>query len=712
MDNKHPVRIKTALGDDLLFRTMEGVEELGRPFLYELELLSPYNDLSLDAVLGHDACVELDLPYGGVRYFHGYCTRFALTGERGGYVTYGMELRPWLWFLTRTADCRIFQNKTVPEILAEIFREHGFSDFKNTLSRTYRTWEYCVQYRETDFDFVSRLMEQEGIYYFFAHEAGKHTLVLADSYGAHDSFDGYARIPYYPPSVDTMRDEHIYEWLVDKSVQPGKVVLRAYDFRKPKANLEVNLAVSRDHAQADHEIYDFPGEHLERNEGDAYVRARMEELDAQHERVRGTATARGIRAGALFSLTEFPRKDQNREYLVVSSRQSILLDAYESSEGEGLQYSCSFEAMDSRTPYRAPRVTPKPSVKGPQTAVVVGKAGEEIWTDEYGRVKVQFHWDRYGKADENSSCWVRVAQVWAGGNWGAMFIPRIGQEVIVDFIEGDPDRPIVTGRVYNADNMPPYGLPDEKTKSTLKSRSSKGGGRDNFNEIRFEDKKGKEEIYVHAERDMNRVVENNDVLKVGFSSLDGGSLRVLAMGEGCQQIEIRKDRTEKVGGNETITIGGSRTETVGKDESITISANRTESVGKDESISIGANRTETVGKDESITIGENRSTNIGKDESISVGKDRDEAVAGNEAVSIGKDRSVRVDGEDRLQVGKKLMIEAGDEIVLKTGSATLIMKKDGSITIKGKDVVVQASGKLGLKASSDVTIKGSKISQN
>ena len=729
MPRTQPVRIKTPLAaEDLLFRAMSGTEEMGRLFHYDLDLVSPKEDLSLDDVLGHPASVELDLPNGGVRYFHGYVTHFSLTGRRGGYATYTMQLRPWLWFLTRTADCRIFQNKTVPEILKEVFREHGFSDFTDSLSGTYRKWEYCVQYRETDFNFVSRLMEQEGIYYFFQHEAGKHTLVLADSYGAHGPADGYGDIPYFPPSEQVMRDEHVYDWYLGKSVQPGKYVLRAYDFRKPKANLEVNSAVTRSHAQAEYEMFDYPGEYFERGEGDAYVRARMEELEAQYERVRGAANARGICAGALFNLTEYPRADQNREYLVLSSRQSISLGDYESADGEGLQYECLFEAIDSKIPYRSAVVTPKPTVQGPQTAIVVGKSGEEIWTDEYGRVKVQFHWDRYGKADENSSCWVRVAQVWAGTQWGGMHIPRIGQEVIVDFIEGDPDRPIVTGRVYNADNMPPYGLPDNKTQSGLKSRSSKGGTRDNFNEIRFEDKKGEEEMYLHAEKNQTIVVENDKTESVGNDNTESiGHDEKIDVGNNRDKT-VGVNQTEKIGSNKTITVGADHTETIGANKKLQVGANHTESIGGNMTQNVGGNKAETIAVGKALTIGGgyqvavggamnqtiggskseqvagSKSERVGGSRSATIGDDSSESVGKSKSVSAGKEMSLTSGDNFSISGGKKGTITIADELTIKCGKATITMKKNGDILINGKKIQVKASG--------DVVMKGKKILEN
>ena len=569
MTTNRQVEIATPLGDDvLLFESMIATEQLGRLFTFEIDLLSKDADIRLEDVLGQDMTVKVALPDGGTRYFNGYVSRFNQAGMSGNYAAYQATLRPWFWFLTRTADCRIFQNKKVPEIIKEILGEHGFSGLiEDTLSGKYREWEYCVQYRETDFNFLSRLMEQEGIYYFFEHREGKHILVLSDDYGSHATTSGYETIPYYPPDQHDRRErDHISEWLITQEVQPGAYVLNEYDFEKPKANLETKRIIKRQHVKADFEIFDYPGEYTNAADGENYVRARIEELQAQHEVVSGGGNARGVSVGSLFSLKGYPRDDQNREYLLVSATYQLEMDAYEStgSGGSGPVYSCSFSAIDSKEPYRAPRTTPKPVVQGPQTAIVVGKSGEEIWTDSngYGRVKVQFHWDRYGKSDENSSCWVRVAQVWAGKGWGAIHIPRIGQEVIVEFLEGDPDQPIITGCVYNEDNKPPYDLPNNQTQSGIKSRSTKGGNVDNCNEIRFEDKKDAEEIYIHAEKDFQRVVENNDTLKVGFDKKDPGDQAVDIYNNRTTTLKQGNDKltVEKGGHGIKISLGKSETE--------------------------------------------------------------------------------------------------------------------------------------------------------
>lgn len=749
------IAVTTPLGDDvLLFHSMSVSEQLARLFQFDLDLLSADPEIKLADILGQNVTIRYQRPDGEDRFFNGIVSQFSQSGMHGNLFVYRATLRPWFWFLTRTADCRIFQNKIVPDIIKEVFRDQGFSDFEDTLSGTYREWENCVQYRETDFNFISRLMEQEGIYYYFKHEDAKHTLVLSDSISAHEAVSGYEEVPYYPPEESERRErDHISDWSLNQLIQPGVYALNDYDFKKPKANLEVKSSIPREHEQAEFEIYDYPGEYSESSDGETYVRARIEELQAQYEEVQGQGNVAGLMTGCLFKLTNYPREDQNREYLITSASYSLGPQEYESDfSASGTIFSCGITAIDKQQVYRAPRITPKPVVQGPQTAIVVGKAGEEIWTDKYGRVKVQFHWDRYGEDDENSSCWVRVSHPWAGKNWGAVAIPRMGQEVIVSFKEGDPDQPIITGRVYNEDNMPPYELPANATQSGVKTRSSKEGTPDNFNEMRFEDKKGSEEVYIHAEKDQNNVVENDETTAVGND-------RSETVGND-EKISIGNDRTEDVGNDETITIGNNRTETVGTDETITIGSNRTEDVGADETITIGSNRSVTIGSSKtetisinkaetigvakeltiggayqvtvgaamnetvgglkaeeigalkSVNVGANSSENIGGNKSVDAGGNISESAAKNVSLSAGDDVSVSsgkkmimAAGDDfALQGKKKGVIDIADELTIKCGKAVIVMKKNGDITVNGKKITIKGSG--------DVIIKGSKILQN
>jgi type VI secretion system secreted protein VgrG len=696
-----PVRINSSAGEDLLFKSMELSEEIGRLFNCRLELFSDKEDVDLEKLLGTDVTVAIDLPDDrGTRHIHGLVSEVAHTGRSGAYVTYSATLRPWFWFLTRAAGCRIFQQMTVPDIIKKVFADRGFSDYKASLKATYRKWEYCVQYRETDFNFLSRLMEQEGIYYFFEYEDGKHTLVLADALGAHKALPEYAEIPYYPPSDNVVREEHVFEWALKKSVRTGKFSSTAFYFIEPKTSLDVSESISFSHPHGKYEFFDYPGEHYKKPEGDRYAKVHMEELAAQHERVTGQTDAMGLFPGGLFTLKNYPREDQNREYLIVSTHHHLSLGGYEAAtDDDELEYNCDFEAIPSAVPFRTERLTPKPVM--------------------------QFKWDRQGKKDENSSCWVRVAQVWAGGQWGGMAIPRIGQEVIVDFIEGDPDRPIVTGRVYNADNMPPYELPANKTRSTIKSRSTKGGGADNFNEIRFEDKKGEEEMYVHAEKDQNVVVENNQTIKVGFSTKDKGDRseeifndRMLTVGRDKlekvgrnKKVDVIADHSESIGKNMTVKVASNLTETVGINYAETVGAAMELTVGGALAVSVGAAKNETIGGSSSETVGTNRSVSIGDGLTLEVGKDMAEEIQGSARIAIGKDHEEKIAGKSRVEVtkefslnAKKIQITAEDEISFAAGSAKIVLKKNGDITVNGN--------KISIKGSGDVIVKGSNVKGN
>jgi type VI secretion system secreted protein VgrG len=582
------------LGGDLVVYSMTGMEELAHLFEFNLELLSFKADIDFKKIVGQRVTVTLDLDKGE-RHFNGYVTQFRYTGNTARYSTYEATVRPWLWFLTRTADCRVFQKgidgiKTVPDIIKAVFRDNGMSDFDDRLSGTYRDWIYCVQYRETDFNFVSRLMEQEGIYYYFEHEKGKHTMVLADDLSAHKPFPGHEKAPYFPPSgMSVQTKDHIELWNLTQSIQPGKYAIAEYDFEKPKVELLSRLGKTRefDYAIKDPEIFDYPGQYKDSGDGDHYVKLRLHELQTQHERVQGGGPIRTLAAGSLFTLEDHPRRDQNKEYLTISVSHRMTDGEYISGGGESVElYRCEMEVMDKNEPFRPARKSPKPVVQGCHSAVVVGPENEEIFTDKYGRVKVQFHWDRYGKNDENSSCWVRVSQAWAGKDWGSMHIPRIGHEVLVSFMEGDPDRPIITGRVYNAENMPPYKLEANKTQSGIKSRSSKDGSSDNFNEIRMEDKKGEEELYFHAEKNHTNITENDRNDNVGHNySLTVQNDYMVNVGyevgdQGNYTLNVHQHRFENVS-NGDYNLGvdtGNRTTYVKTDDTVEVLGSRKEIV--------------------------------------------------------------------------------------------------------------------------------------
>jgi|KBSMisStandDraft_5_1062788.scaffolds.fasta_scaffold01215_2 type VI secretion system secreted protein VgrG len=764
-----PIQLASPLPPaDLLFESMTATGGLSQLGEIRLNLVSPKSDIKPEALLGKPVTITVQLREDSKRHFNGFVTRFATGAHKGRWFGYQAVVHPWMWFLTRTADCRIFQNKSVPDIVKDVFHDSGFSNFEFKLFRSYRQWVYCVQYRETDFNFVARLLEHEGIYWYFVHEDGKHKLVLVDSHSAHDAAPDCKSLPFVAEGTATAPDtDCVSEWMASDEMESGKVALRSFDFERPSTLLDPSAKRTGPWRLDKAEVFDWQGDFIQSADGKQLAEDRIDELQLSYQVLQGASNAHGIEVGRLLSLTRHPRADQNAQYLITRLAISAHVDAYESGNVAG-GFHCDFAAIPAAQQFRPLRRTPKPFVQGPQTAIVVGPSGEEIFTDKYGRVKVQFHWDRLGKKDEKSSCWVRVSHPWAGKNFGVIDIPRIGQEVVVDFLEGDPDQPIITGRVYNAEQMPPWDLPANATQSGILTRSSKGGGYGNANAVRFEDKKGSEQLWIHAEKNQDIEVENDETHWVGHD-------RTKTI-DHDETTHVKHDRTETVDNNETITIHGNRTETVDKDETITIHKNRTETVDLNEKITIGVNRTESVGSNEtisigsnrsitvgasetatvamqrthavginetitigaaqevaigamqSITVGANQSTNVGADQSNTIGANQTTSVSSNQTNSIGADRKLSVGGaqdtsvgkarstsvgeDDKLSVGKNLVISAADSVSITTGSASITMKKDGTITIKGKDITIDGSGKINVKASSDVVVKGSKVLQN
>lgn len=648
--------ISTNLGEDkLLLERFSMSEQLGRLFQIEVDLASTETGVKFEDIVGTNATVRLELPDKKTRYFNGFVSRFVQGSQqpRGqvNYAQYRATLVPWLWFLTRTADCRIFQKKKVPDIIEEVFKTHGFKDYKLNLTGTYTEWEYCVQYRETDFNFVSRLMEHEGIYYFFEHDNGKHNMVLGDSGSAHAPYPGYDSMNYRPRAHQHEEtSETVSDWIIEQEVQPGTYVLSDFYFQTPAAPIVVNDTVARKHAASSFEIFDFPGEFEVRGDGEAYAKLRIQELQAQHEILRAQATVRGVATGCKFTLKGHPRADQDREYLITGASYQANVSAYESGNaGKGEEFfSCAFTAMAAAEPFRAARITPKPVVQGPQTAMVVGKKGEEIDTDEFGRVKVQFHWDRYGKVDENSSCWLRISQPAAGKGWGAISLPRVGQEVIVDFLEGDPDRPLVTGRVYNATTATPYKLPDFKTVSAFKSNSSKGG--QGFNEIRFEDKKGEEQVFMHGEKNLDIRIKNDAYEFIGNE----------------RHLIVKKDQVEHVENNRSETVDADHMEKIGKDRHLKV-------VGK-----------EAKAVDGSL--------------SLTVGGDVIEVFKANHSEQTTNDYYLKADN---------VVIEGMTNVTIKVGGSSIAIAADG-IALKTDGLVkIEASATMDLKSDAPMTIQSS-----
>jgi type VI secretion system secreted protein VgrG len=482
-------RVDTPLGTDvLLLERFEGEEAISQPFRFTLDLVSEDPAIDAAALLRKPASVSMELPDGGTRTIHGRVRRFEQLGREAGegLVSYRAEVVPWLWFLSLASDCRIFQNKSVPDILEQVFKDFGFSDFRANLTGSYEPREYCVQYRETYLDFVSRLMEEEGIFYFFEHAEDKHTLVLADAPSAVKPCPAQAKARFVPQAGPEMHEDVVLGVAVEHSARTGKVTLRDFNYLTPDTSLSSEVK-----GEAKEEHYDYPGGYATRAQGDRYARIALAAREAEGEQLHGTGTCRAFQAGFRFGLVEHYRADLNAQWQLMRVAHVGTSGGFGTGRGaDDADYSNSFTCIPHGVPFHPRATTPRPVVAGTQTAVVVGPAGEEIFPDKYSRVKVQFHWDREGKKDQDSSCWVRVSTAWAGKGFGFLQIPRIGDEVVVAFEEGDPDRPIIVGRVYNAAAMPAWALPANQTQSGVRTRSSKGGAASNCNELRFEDKKG------------------------------------------------------------------------------------------------------------------------------------------------------------------------------------------------------------------------------
>ena len=503
---------------------IDGEEGISGLFHYRLKLTSGDNRVDFTQIVGQKVTVTIMQYSGTERHINGTVSRFIQGGFDGKHTIYYMEIRPWLWQLTLTSNSKIFQNQTVLDIIKAVFGDLGLTDFDVRTIMTYKQREYCVQYQETAFEFVSRLMEDEGIFYFFEHTQDKHILVIADDMDAHQPCPGlaYARMRY--ASLENRSDDNfITHCTLEQQMIPNKYATEDFNFKTPDTDLLTSVDGKE---KGSFRIYEFPGNFEKTDDGETLSDKRIEAYELPQKILKGQGFCRAFISGYKFDLQEHDRDDMNVMY--------VLKNLFIRADQDG--YVNTFEAFPADVPFRPARTTRKPKIPGTQTAIVVGRKGEEIDTDEYGRVKVQFHWDQEGKMNENSSCWIRVAQIWAGKGWGTFFIPRMGTEAIVSFLEGDPDRPIITGTVYNATQVVPYNLPGEKTKSTIKTNSSLGGK--GFNEIRFEDKKGSEEIFTHAQKDQNEVVENNMTTKVK------GSQSVAVYGS--QSVAVGSGRTTKI----------------------------------------------------------------------------------------------------------------------------------------------------------------------
>ena len=586
-------RLKTPLGEDtLVLIELNATEELGRLFEFRIDALSTERDIDFDSCIGQACCVTFK-SFDIERNWNGILVEGQWLGPKNDNFAYRLVLRPWFWLLTRTTDCRIFENKNVTDIIKQVFSDRGFNDFENKTTESYPKIEYCVQYRETDFDFISRLMEEYGIYYFFEHSSDKHMLIMADSKSSLKTIPGLATLPFVALAGSDRRDEqNVVEWVAERSLQTGKVELKDYDYLKPNAKLLSDANGSAKYSKSKLEFYDYPGRYTEQSDGDRFAKIKLEAQQARDERRFARGNAAGLYPGGLSRLEKHLKPSENIEYVIVAATHRFRAEGYRSGSGSqtGEPYEGYFTLLPSDRAYRSLPTTPKSFVRGPQTAKVVGKSGEEIDVDEHGRIMVEFYWDR----KKMQSRRVRIAQIWSGKNWGGIFIPRIDQEVVVEFLEGDPDRPLVTGTVYNNNNKVPYTLPDNKTKGGWKTDSTKGHG--GYNEIVFEDKKGSEDIGVHAQKDLDVVVLNSETRKIGenFMPPMGSPSRTTTLVMGDDSLTVAS-------GNQDVTIAMNRTTTIGMMHSATVGLTQTTTVGTVDTLTVGACYTLTVGSS-NITV--------------------------------------------------------------------------------------------------------------
>lgn len=634
----------TPLGRDKLalarFDAQEGLSEL---FEFRVEAVSEDANISFDSALGKDCTVKFDVENGPQREFTGVMVEAQWIGSVQDYYAYRIVLRPWFWLLTRTSDCRIFHEKDALAIIREVFSDRGFSDFRVASSGSLPTLEYCVQYRETDYAFVSRLMEQHGLYYYFEHGGGKATMVICDSRSSHKTIPGLATLEHIPQSTQRREIQHVYTWTSERRFRTGKYELKDYNYLTPGADMKSPASGSPGNSRPQMEIYDYPGKFKNKGEGQDYAKILLQADIARDRRRYGEGDAVGLFPGGLTTLARHPSGGENKEYLVARCSHSFVAQMYRSTGSQTDEgYFGAYEFQPADVQFRAPVATPKPLVHGPQTALVVGQSGEEIDVDEHGRILVRFYWDR--KNDQ--SCRVRVAQTWASNRWGAQVIPRIDQEVVVEFLEGDPDRPLVTGCVYNGDNRVPYALPDNKTMTGMKSDSSKG--HNGYNEFVFEDKKMSEKIRMHGEKDHEVKIRNSETWNIGeiFPTPKGQPSRETTLVKGDDKLTIQT-------GDQNITIA--------QEQNLTIGMNRTTNISVKDDLNVGAQQAINIGATQSLNVGASRTTNISASDTLNVG------------------------GAVNLTAGGTVTITAGATLTLIAGGAMISLSPAG-VTIMGATV--------------------------
>ena len=654
------ITLSSSSCEDLLFVAMTAEEHLGRLFSYDVKFASQDENIDLSALLGTSMTVVLSPQDAWVRYFNGMVCEASQTGvltiDNLTYAQYAVRLVPKPWLLHQKVDCRIYTKKTAPQIIQAVLSDAGFTDVRLCLSANYVEREYCVQYREDCFNFISRLMEQEGIYYYFTHDKTTHTMVLADGVSAHSVTPGFNQVPYQSTNDSGLRHKAtISSWSCSRGLDAAKFQLTDYDPTAPKTAL-LATGTSAGHSAAGGMVtFDYPGPHADANVGQQFAQVRAEALSASRSHYLGTTGASGIRIGGLFTLSDYPRAALNIEYLIVGTTTQLTGGGVVSGGHDASPaFTCNFQAIESSQPYRSMPGALKPTIVGLQTAIVCGSdTDEDIAVDASGRVQVTFHWNTPDKPEAASSCPVRVASPWAGKAWGAVSIPRVGQEVVVSFLEGDPDRPLIIGSVYNAINTPPYALPDNKTQSGIKSRSLMGGA-DDANELRFEDKQGSEQFFIHAQKDMLEEVEN--------------------------------DHTVTIDHDETVTIKNDQTETIQHDRKITVQ--------NEDKLDVTANATSTIGQKFKLSAG----TEI-------------ELVTGASSIVMKSSGDIEIKGVNIKITGSMgVKIEGQVEVGIKAG-ATMDVGAGASLKVHSDGMLEAAGGGMATVKAPMLTLKGDAMTQ-
>ncbi len=663
-----PIKITSGKCDNLLFVGMSADEELGELFRFELQFESTDAGIDLTSLLGSSMTVTLTLEDGFKRHFNGMVCEASQTGvatvDTLVYAQYAVTLVPRPWLLEQIVDCRIFTEMTAPDIIQKLLEESGYTDVKNSLTGNYAQRDYCVQYREDCLSFIHRLMEQEGIYYYFTHDSSKHTMVLADGVGAHAAIDEFKKVPFAAGAGGALgKAATVATFGAVRGVDGATFKLTDYNPLTPKASLLSSHTSDGNQPTTTHAVFDFPGAHGDASVGQHYASVRAEALTAARSGYHGTTDACGAEAGNLFTLSDYSRQELNQEYLLTATQSYLRGAGHASGSGGHLEFQCQFRAIPGSIPFRKEIRTAKPKVAGLQTAIVTGSdTDEDIAVDQYGRVQVNFHWNMPDKPNAKCSCPVRVASPWAGKGWGAVSIPRVGQEVVVSFLEGDPDRPLIIGSVYNAANTVPYGLPDNKTQSGIKSRSLLGGT-DDFNELRFEDKQGSEDFIIHAQKDMHEEVENDHVVTIDHD----------------ETVEVKNNQTLTVDNDQTETIKHDRKVTVQNDDKLDVTANGTTTIGQKFKLDAGTEIDLVCGAS-SITLKASGDIEI-KGVNIKITGDATVKMAGQATVDIGAGASVKVHSDAMMNVEGGAMTTVKGAMLTLTGDG--MAKLGGGITMIG-----------------------------